>query len=154
MKEGSERKLPTGTFQWLPAEVHVRSACETIQCVLHRKATFASPINGLDESSENSRRVKGELEIILSKMLPYFDKLLSNVWNMKPFKIESTPQNYYNRGYSPLKFKNLQVIVKLQEIYLTPENPTFTEGSWHLEGTLDDHIIGTGIFYYGMYELV
>lgn len=150
VKEGIERKLPAGTFQWLPAEVHVRSGCETVQCVLHRKATFASPINGLDESSENNRRIIGELEVILSKMLPYFDKLLSNVWNMKPFRGEAETHSYRARKYSPLKFKNLQVIVKLQELYLTPENPTFSEGSWHLEGTLDDHIIGTGIFYYGM----
>ncbi|KAF2746707.1 hypothetical protein M011DRAFT_494866 [Sporormia fimetaria CBS 119925] len=38
------------------------------------------------------------------------------------------------------KAKELQVIVKLVNVYLTPEKPEFTGGSWHIEGQLNEHI--------------
>ncbi|KAL1410417.1 hypothetical protein Q8F55_004428 [Vanrija albida] len=42
----------------------------------------------------------------------------------------------------------LQVIVKLANIHLTPENPTYGGGSWHIEGQLGERICATGIYYY------
>lgn len=42
----------------------------------------------------------------------------------------------------------IQVIVKLANIHLTPENPTYEGGSWHLEGQLNEHICATALFYY------
>ncbi|KAI8916968.1 hypothetical protein DFJ77DRAFT_429368 [Powellomyces hirtus] len=42
---------------------------------------------------------------------------------------------------------NLQVIVKLASIHLTPENAAYPGGSWHLEGTEDESIIATAIHY-------
>ncbi|KAF9126122.1 hypothetical protein BGW39_006858 [Mortierella sp. 14UC] len=47
-----------------------------------------------------------------------------------------------NRG-SPL-----QVIVKLANIVLTPENPRYEGGTWHVEGMANDNIAATGIYYY------
>ncbi|CEI63619.1 hypothetical protein FVEN_g6748 [Fusarium venenatum] len=44
--------------------------------------------------------------------------------------------------------KRLQVIVKLANIHLTPENPTYPGGSWHTEGQLNEHICSTALFYY------
>ncbi|KAL2884088.1 hypothetical protein SGCOL_000025 [Colletotrichum sp. CLE4] len=41
-----------------------------------------------------------------------------------------------------------QVIVKLANIHLTPENPTYEGGSWHTEGLLNEHIVSTALFYY------
>lgn len=43
---------------------------------------------------------------------------------------------------------NIQVIVKAANIILTPENPTYQGGSWHIEGMPYEHIIATGIYYY------
>jgi hypothetical protein len=40
------------------------------------------------------------------------------------------------------------VIVKLASIELTPEMPTYDGGSWHLEGMLNERIVGTAIYYY------
>ena len=34
----------------------------------------------------------------------------------------------------------LQVIVKLANIHLTPENPSYDGGSWHVEGQLVSHL--------------
>lgn len=42
----------------------------------------------------------------------------------------------------------LQVIVKLANIHLTPENPSYPGGSWHFEGQINEHICATALFYY------
>ncbi|TFK27628.1 hypothetical protein FA15DRAFT_666299 [Coprinopsis marcescibilis] len=42
----------------------------------------------------------------------------------------------------------LQVIVKLANIELTPEKPTYDGGSWHVEGKFNEHIVATAIYYY------
>lgn len=42
----------------------------------------------------------------------------------------------------------LQVIVKLANIELTPEKPTYDGGSWHVEGQLNEHICATALYYY------
>ncbi|KAF8601419.1 hypothetical protein BDV93DRAFT_475553 [Ceratobasidium sp. AG-I] len=44
--------------------------------------------------------------------------------------------------------KTIQVIVKLANIYLTPENPEYTGGSWHVEGMSNESIAVSGIYYY------
>ncbi|KAG0219175.1 hypothetical protein B0O80DRAFT_533492 [Mortierella sp. GBAus27b] len=44
--------------------------------------------------------------------------------------------------------KTLQVIVKLANIELTPENPKYTGGSWHVEGMANENIVASGIYYY------
>lgn len=35
---------------------------------------------------------------------------------------------------------NLQIIIKLASIYLTPEKPAYNGGSWHLEGQLNENM--------------
>ncbi|KAF7543063.1 hypothetical protein G7046_g10066 [Stylonectria norvegica] len=42
----------------------------------------------------------------------------------------------------------IQVIVKLASIHLTPENPTYDGGSWHVEGQVNEHICSTALYYY------
>lgn len=50
---------------------------------------------------------------------------------------------------TPSKFpEGLQVIFKLANIHLTPEDPTYEGGSWHIEGTLSEHICATALYYY------
>ncbi|KAH8812737.1 hypothetical protein F5884DRAFT_315906 [Xylogone sp. PMI_703] len=44
--------------------------------------------------------------------------------------------------------RGLQVIVKLANIHLTPEKPTYDAGTWHVEGQLNEHICATALFYY------
>jgi hypothetical protein len=46
------------------------------------------------------------------------------------------------------KDSGLQVIVKLANIELTPENPEYEGGSWHIEGQLNERICATAIYYY------
>eukprot|EP01013_Petalomonas_cantuscygni_P001628 TRINITY_DN11650_c0_g1_i1.p1 TRINITY_DN11650_c0_g1~~TRINITY_DN11650_c0_g1_i1.p1 ORF type:complete len:691 (-),score=114.05 TRINITY_DN11650_c0_g1_i1:1944-4016(-) len=49
-----------------------------------------------------------------------------------------------------LKLENgrIQVIVKAADILLTPEQPVYPGGTWHLEGVADENIVATGIYYY------
>lgn len=42
----------------------------------------------------------------------------------------------------------IQVVVKLANIHLTPESPTYEGGSWHVEGMLNEHICATALYYY------
>ena len=45
-------------------------------------------------------------------------------------------------------FSRLQVIVKLATIELTPSNPSYPGGTWHVEGQLNEHICATALYYY------
>ncbi|KAF9350715.1 hypothetical protein BGX26_011157 [Mortierella sp. AD094] len=42
----------------------------------------------------------------------------------------------------------LQVIVKLANIELTPENPYYDGSTWHVEGMANENIVASGIYYY------
>ncbi|KGO49193.1 Protein of unknown function DUF4246 [Penicillium expansum] len=44
--------------------------------------------------------------------------------------------------------KKLQIIVKLANITLSPDNPEYEGGSWHIEGQLNERICATAIYYY------
>ncbi|KAI0643491.1 hypothetical protein C8Q79DRAFT_915558 [Trametes meyenii] len=44
--------------------------------------------------------------------------------------------------------RTIQVIVKLANIVLTPENPKYPGGSWHVEGMANENIVATGLYYY------
>ncbi|MFF3756146.1 DUF4246 domain-containing protein [Streptomyces sp. NPDC002185] len=47
-----------------------------------------------------------------------------------------------------LSGRGVQVVVKLATIHLTPENPEYAGGSWHVEGMLNERIVSTGIYYW------
>ncbi|KAI8924597.1 hypothetical protein BC831DRAFT_392773, partial [Entophlyctis helioformis] len=49
--------------------------------------------------------------------------------------------------------RDLQVIVKLANIHLTPENPEYGGDSWHIEGAANESIVATGIYYYDMVNI-
>ncbi|KAI0324722.1 hypothetical protein GY45DRAFT_1331220 [Cubamyces sp. BRFM 1775] len=48
-----------------------------------------------------------------------------------------------------LRGRAIQVIVKMANIVLTPENPIYQGGSWHVEGMANERIVATGLYYYG-----
>lgn len=54
----------------------------------------------------------------------------------------------YPFSKAPWTDKKLQVIVKLASIHLTPEQPTYPGGSWHIEGQLNERIAATALYYY------
>lgn len=79
-------------------------------------------------------------------------------WDLYEEKVEEARPNYvrphdFNSEAAPLRhkldeIKQHKVIVKLANIELTPENPKYNGGSWHVEGTINEDIIATILYYY------
>jgi len=116
-------------FQWLPAEFNINSG----------KTTIASYINSIHTTYSD---LYARIASTFDTFVPHFNNLLTNlqsdgIWN------PSTP-------FTSLLTSNLQVIVKIADIRLTPDNPVHNGGNWHLEGLPNEKIIATGISYYDM----
>ena len=47
-----------------------------------------------------------------------------------------------------VKYNSLQVITKIQTININEKIESYKGGVWHLEGLKEEHILGTGIYYY------
>ncbi|KAL8848573.1 MAG: hypothetical protein Q9221_006406 [Calogaya cf. arnoldii] len=45
-------------------------------------------------------------------------------------------------------FGQLQIIVKLANVHLTPEKPQYSGGSWHVEGQANESICASALYYY------
>ncbi|RVD87213.1 uncharacterized protein DFL_001456 [Arthrobotrys flagrans] len=73
-----------------------------------------------------------------------------------PYQVRDLGDLKLNRIWTPpniteeikLEGKTAKVIVKLANIILTPENPQYEGGSWHVEAMMNERIISTGIYYY------
>ncbi|KAI9202613.1 uncharacterized protein BJ171DRAFT_513780 [Polychytrium aggregatum] len=66
--------------------------------------------------------------------------------------VPQLPEKFEPDVPSPARFRarSVQAIVKLATIHLTPENPRYDGGSWHMEGMENEAIAATGIYYYDM----
>jgi hypothetical protein len=62
-------------------------------------------------------------------------------------KFKLTPQDVKTKAFFN-GAKQIQVIVKLANIHLTPDKPSYDGGSWHTEGQLNERICATALFYY------
>ncbi|KAJ1966224.1 hypothetical protein GGI12_000246, partial [Dipsacomyces acuminosporus] len=74
------------------------------------------------------------------------------VWEENRVFIEPQPEQFTAPdrpavSYS-LRGRRLQAIVKMSSIQLTPENPSYAGGNWHVEAMANERIIATGIYYY------
>lgn len=68
----------------------------------------------------------------------------------RPFNPIHIPEYAEPPASPPVKLRScrLQIIVKIQEIHLTPENPTYDGGVWHVEGMHNERIVASAIYYY------
>ncbi|KDQ59184.1 hypothetical protein JAAARDRAFT_192719 [Jaapia argillacea MUCL 33604] len=69
-------------------------------------------------------------------------------WPLIPDPPPFTPPPVEDDVQFTLKGRKIQVIVKMANIVLTPENPKYEGGSWHVEGMENERIISTGLYYY------
>nr|QDK64581.1 histidine kinase Sln1p [Ganoderma lucidum] len=69
-------------------------------------------------------------------------------WPLIPDPAPFEPPSSRGRVDFSLKGRTLQLIVKLANIVLTPENSKYPGGSWHVEGMENEHIVATGLYYY------
>lgn len=66
-------------------------------------------------------------------------------------KYEADPETV---DFDLRSFGSAKVIVKMANIELTPENPKYPGGSWHVEGTINEDIVATVLYYYDMENVV
>ncbi|KAJ6466047.1 hypothetical protein C8R47DRAFT_1154290 [Mycena vitilis] len=69
-------------------------------------------------------------------------KVLPEAFEEYAGELEKTIVPYSLRG------KTVQCIIKLANIHLTPEDPEYQGGSWHVEAMLNERIVASGIYYY------
>jgi len=84
------------------------------------------------------------------------DKYLEWQENRQPVLPE--PPDVFSPPPPPSKLvdlcgRKLQVIVKLANIELTPEKPSYPGGVWHVEGMRNESIVASGIYYYASKNL-
>ncbi|VUC30769.1 unnamed protein product [Clonostachys rosea] len=75
-------------------------------------------------------------------------------WKLIREPVQSQPLEFEAENYGPSqgeslreRFEGLQIIVKMASIELTPEKPEFPAGGWHVEGQMNEHIVGTALYY-------
>ncbi|KAG8938265.1 hypothetical protein FRC03_007455, partial [Tulasnella sp. 419] len=72
----------------------------------------------------------------------------------RPIVLPTVPAGGYNGTLQDRKVRytirgrDLQVIVKVANIHLSPEKPEYKGGSWHVEGMANEFIVASGIYYY------
>ncbi|KAI0773250.1 hypothetical protein BD413DRAFT_540353 [Trametes elegans] len=72
----------------------------------------------------------------------------THYWPRLPDISPFEPPSSDNRVNFNLRGRTIQVIVKMANIVLSPKNPTYPGGSWHVEGMCNEKIVATGTYYY------
>ncbi|KAG0350000.1 hypothetical protein BG005_010481 [Podila minutissima] len=151
MDGGIESIYFSKKFQWLSTDFTISS---------EGRVKFESYINNVHPIEH--KVMYPVLEEILELFIPMFEDVLMDMrayptkdkrfsvdfrdWygdESQSFSPPSEPERYNLRTG-----QKLQVIVKLANIELTPENPRYTGGSWHVEGMASENIAASGIYYY------
>mmetsp|Transcript_590 Transcript_590/g.989 ORF Transcript_590/g.989 Transcript_590/m.989 type:complete len:526 (+) Transcript_590:966-2543(+) len=129
--------------QWIPSEFKVAA---------DGSVSIGSYINNLHPIKH--ARLYSAIARVFEMFVPLFDRVLMDLLNPEPNRVQH-PSKYIKRDPAkpkPLQWnargKQLQVIVKLANIVLTPDNPRFKGGSWHSEGLANERIVASGIYYY------
>ncbi|KAI9322939.1 hypothetical protein DFJ73DRAFT_634681 [Zopfochytrium polystomum] len=158
------------SFQWLPSEFRVSA---------DGSVTIDSYVNNLDEKAhpelfqtiaEVFERVLPMLECTIGSADAMPDKRRDDAsYSESSFSDESeweptrmycairVPRfpSFFDRSPISLHPQNLrdttlQVIVKMAEIRLTPDQPSYPGGKWHLEGMHNEAIAATALVYYNL----
>ncbi|KZT74035.1 hypothetical protein DAEQUDRAFT_702202 [Daedalea quercina L-15889] len=109
-----------------------------------------------DEVSEAMEAEARALEDARDHEHPYVDiyQLLVDQWCDNQPKTWPDSKPAYDDGLDEekktvnLRGKTLQVILKAANIVLTPEDPEYAGGKWHVEGMNNEAIVSTFIYYY------
>ncbi|OAJ45438.1 hypothetical protein BDEG_28578 [Batrachochytrium dendrobatidis JEL423] len=81
-----------------------------------------------------------------------YDDMESDTRVIRPVYVPTLPEHFEPKYESAkpvsLRGRNLQVIVKLTNIQLTPSKPKYDKGNWHNEGPINESIVAIGLYYY------
>ncbi|GMF38779.1 unnamed protein product [Phytophthora lilii] len=161
-------KKPQGCstdYQWIPTDFEVGEGGEAGSDRGNVAVRILSYINNLHPEQhadlyESIGSIFGRFVPLFERMLAYRTGLLKSSFDVDTISHDSW-RALPRRPRLPefvelpkkaetvnLRGKTLQAIVKIAEIILTPENPEYGGGAWHIEGTPSEKIIGTGIYYF------
>ncbi|KAF9519029.1 hypothetical protein BS47DRAFT_1388453 [Hydnum rufescens UP504] len=128
-------------FQWLPCDVDI-SSDDGVSDLRPRPATS-------DEEDEGPHREEGESENTFYYRRFQWMEEVREVVHPEPGEFVPPPVGVddvdLRRDFGS---SGLQIIVKLANIQLTPEEPLYDGGSWHIEGQLNEHICASALYYY------
>ncbi|CAH0018113.1 unnamed protein product [Clonostachys rhizophaga] len=132
----------------------VRLMCTTKDLCHGRNQCRAStrPLNdGEPERDEDEEWEDGYEESVRGQLdREWFERThRPDVPDVDPTKgtVRLTADHVKKRGFFN-SASRIQVIVKLANIHLNPNNPKYEGGAWHIEGQLNEHICATALFYY------
>ncbi|KAL2915113.1 hypothetical protein HK105_205437 [Polyrhizophydium stewartii] len=169
----SQPQFSSRRFQWLPAEFRVqddgsvsilspinnlhpmrhRGLYATVAKVFSRFVPLFEELAGIMRADFGRSYIKNPIEGY--KRPDRYDDQGNEITDIpRPVHVPKLPEHFEPPEKLPepvgLRGRNLQVIVKLANIHLTPEKPRYDGGSWHIEGTINESIVATGICYYDM----
>lgn len=127
-------------YQLLPAEFHVNKTGQV---------KINSYINNLHPTIDAN--LYSLIERVFTCFVPLFNSVLYYLLGEKPTE---EPKNHKRRKLEGsctktyLHGRDIQVVVRMKSIELTPEKPEFEGGDWHIEGKKDEHIVASGIYCY------
>lgn len=124
---------------WLPTEFIYKTI--KVEDDLLYISVPTSHINGFDGTKgiKQLRSLKDTCCSILSDMIPMFQSVIDRIYDSNLFTVKPLERPKLN------KFK---AIIKLAEVNLTPENPSYSGGQWQFEGLQQEKIIAVGMYYY------
>ncbi|KAL2915119.1 hypothetical protein HK105_205443 [Polyrhizophydium stewartii] len=169
----SQPQFSSRRFQWLPAEFRVqddgsvsilspinnlhpmrhRGLYATVAKVFSRFVPLFEELAGIMRAEFGRSYIKNPIEGY--EQPDRYDDQGNKITDApRPVHVPKLPEHFEPPEKLPepvgLRGRNLQVSVKLANIHLTPENPRYDGGSWHIEGTINESIVATGICYYDM----
>jgi hypothetical protein len=112
------------------------------ECVWKTKRRLVLPEPG----PYNTTKKPWDSQSIQDQEVPSTNKGLSEPSAKRPRTAPPTVQPDWTK-------RGLQIIVKIASIELSPSNPAYTGGSWHLEGMQNEHIAATSLFYYDSHNV-
>lgn len=102
---------------------------------------LAVPDDGYREHYQSPVLREDETDEAFDRMMDEYNKKLETRTVLQPepdeFEPARTPIEKVDLGKN---FGKIQVIVKLANIHLTPEKPSYGGGSWHVEGQLNENM--------------
>ncbi|EGF81720.1 hypothetical protein BATDEDRAFT_10195 [Batrachochytrium dendrobatidis JAM81] len=167
-----DSKFISCRFQWLPSEfrveqdgsVTINSYINNLNPIWHRDMykciakifkCFVSMFESLFRTMDPMFKyidLRNGINGYESPSQSDYGGMESDTRVIRPVYVPILPEHFEPNRESAkpisLRGRNLQVIVKLTNIQLTPSKPKYDEGNWHIEGSANESIVATGLYYY------
>ncbi|KAK5665085.1 hypothetical protein QVD99_007942 [Batrachochytrium dendrobatidis] len=159
-------------FQWLPSEfrveqdgsVTINSYINNLNPIWHRDMykciakifkCFVPMFESLFRTMDPMFKyidIRNGIQGYESPNRSYYNGMRSDTQVTRSVYVPILPKHFESKYESakPVSLRgcNLQVIVKLTNIQLTPSKPKYDKGNWHIEGPINESIVATGLYYY------